>query len=244
MRLRSTGRDCGTGCRIRQGRRGSIAKGVQLELTGHCISDGLRMGANRGDNVKAEYGRFATNDPGVFAAGDCRRGQSLVIWAINEGRAAVRECDRYPMATRTCHDAPGNQAEGSWPVPCADRQVPELGGQSPAAGERDFSLGKRSPAATRRDVSFGKKSPGVAQWCFSFRNRSPGCPGRVFLLEKGRRACPGRIFLLGKCHPPSLYRLQLRKLRRKKHRPPARGMKRVLHRGSGDSQTDSVLSPI
>jgi glutamate synthase (NADPH) small chain len=46
-------------------------------------------------NVKTEHGRFATNVRGVFAAGDCRRGQSLVVWAINEGRAAARECDRY-----------------------------------------------------------------------------------------------------------------------------------------------------
>jgi glutamate synthase (NADPH/NADH) small chain len=45
----------------------------------------------------AEYGKYATNVPGVFAAGDCRRGQSLVVWAINEGREAARECDRYLM---------------------------------------------------------------------------------------------------------------------------------------------------
>jgi glutamate synthase (NADPH/NADH) small chain len=48
-------------------------------------------------NVKAEYERYATSLPGVFAAGDCRRGQSLVVWAINEGRGAARECDRYLM---------------------------------------------------------------------------------------------------------------------------------------------------
>jgi glutamate synthase (NADPH/NADH) small chain len=48
-------------------------------------------------NAKAEYGKFATNVPGIFAAGDCRRGQSLVVWAINEGRGAARECDRYLM---------------------------------------------------------------------------------------------------------------------------------------------------
>ncbi len=48
-------------------------------------------------NAKAEYGKFMTNLPGVFAAGDCRRGQSLVVWAINEGRGAARECDRYLM---------------------------------------------------------------------------------------------------------------------------------------------------
>jgi NADPH-dependent glutamate synthase beta subunit-like oxidoreductase len=48
-------------------------------------------------NVKADYGRFATSLEGVFAAGDCRRGQSLVVWAINEGRGAAREVDRYLM---------------------------------------------------------------------------------------------------------------------------------------------------
>ncbi len=48
-------------------------------------------------NIQAEHSRFTTNLPGVFAAGDCRRGQSLVVWAINEGRGAARECDRYLM---------------------------------------------------------------------------------------------------------------------------------------------------
>jgi glutamate synthase (NADPH/NADH) small chain len=48
-------------------------------------------------NVRAEHGKFATSVEGVFAAGDCRRGQSLVVWAINEGRGAARECDRYLM---------------------------------------------------------------------------------------------------------------------------------------------------
>jgi glutamate synthase (NADPH) small chain len=50
-------------------------------------------------NAKAEYGQFATNVPGIFAGGDCRRGQSLVVWAINEGRGAARECDRFLMST-------------------------------------------------------------------------------------------------------------------------------------------------
>jgi len=48
-------------------------------------------------NVRAEHGRYTTSLKGVFAAGDCRRGQSLVVWAINEGRGAARECDRYLM---------------------------------------------------------------------------------------------------------------------------------------------------
>ncbi|MFZ4618128.1 MAG: FAD-dependent oxidoreductase, partial [Rectinemataceae bacterium] len=50
-------------------------------------------------NVKAEYGKFATSVNGVFAAGDCRRGQSLVVWAIDEGRKAAREVDRWLMGT-------------------------------------------------------------------------------------------------------------------------------------------------
>ena len=48
-------------------------------------------------NVAAPYGRFQTNAPHVFAAGDARRGQSLVVWAIHEGRAAAREVDRWLM---------------------------------------------------------------------------------------------------------------------------------------------------
>jgi glutamate synthase (NADPH/NADH) small chain len=48
-------------------------------------------------NAKAEYGKFQTNIPKIFAAGDARRGQSLVVWAFNEGRAAARECDRFLM---------------------------------------------------------------------------------------------------------------------------------------------------
>jgi glutamate synthase (NADPH/NADH) small chain len=48
-------------------------------------------------NVKANHGQFRTSHPKVFAAGDCRRGQSLVVWAFNEGRGAAREVDRFLM---------------------------------------------------------------------------------------------------------------------------------------------------
>ncbi len=48
-------------------------------------------------NVKAEYGKYHTSIEGIFAAGDIRRGQSLVVWAINEGRGAAREADRWLM---------------------------------------------------------------------------------------------------------------------------------------------------
>jgi glutamate synthase (NADPH/NADH) small chain len=43
---------------------------------------------------------------GVFAAGDCRRGQSLVVWGINEGRGAARAIDEYLRGTSTL-PAPG-----------------------------------------------------------------------------------------------------------------------------------------
>ena len=57
----------------------------------------LKVEVDARSNVKADYGKYATSVPGVFAAGDARRGQSLVVWAINEGRGAARECDRYLM---------------------------------------------------------------------------------------------------------------------------------------------------
>jgi len=50
-------------------------------------------------NIKAEFEKYQTSVEGVFAAGDVRRGQSLVVWAINEGRGAARECDRYLMGS-------------------------------------------------------------------------------------------------------------------------------------------------
>ena len=55
----------------------------------------LKTAIDARSNVQAEYGKYTTSVKGVFAAGDCRRGQSLVVWAINEGRGAARECDRY-----------------------------------------------------------------------------------------------------------------------------------------------------
>jgi len=46
-------------------------------------------------NYKAEHNIQVTSNPKIFAAGDCRRGQSLVVWAINEGRAAAREINNF-----------------------------------------------------------------------------------------------------------------------------------------------------
>ena len=48
-------------------------------------------------NIKATDKKYLTNRERIFAAGDARRGQSLVVWAIQEGRSAARECDRFLM---------------------------------------------------------------------------------------------------------------------------------------------------
>ncbi len=61
------------------------------------IAKKLGLETDPRSNFKAEYGQYATSVEGVFAAGDCRRGQSLVVWAINEGRGAARQCDLYLM---------------------------------------------------------------------------------------------------------------------------------------------------
>ncbi|MCA9184161.1 MAG: glutamate synthase subunit beta [Pirellulaceae bacterium] len=58
------------------------------------------------ETFKAEHGSFATSVERVFAAGDCRRGQSLVVWAINEGRGAARAIDAFLMGNSTL-PAPG-----------------------------------------------------------------------------------------------------------------------------------------
>jgi len=58
------------------------------------------------ETFKAEHGDYTTNVPAVFAAGDCRRGQSLVVWAINEGRGVARSVDSYLMGSSSL-PAPG-----------------------------------------------------------------------------------------------------------------------------------------
>lgn len=59
------------------------------------LASALGLEVDGRSNFKAEFGRFATSVPGVFAAGDCRRGQSLVVWAIAEGRGAAAAVDSY-----------------------------------------------------------------------------------------------------------------------------------------------------
>ncbi|MBM4005720.1 MAG: glutamate synthase subunit beta [Planctomycetes bacterium] len=61
------------------------------------VAELLGVQSDPRSNYQAAHGRFATNVSGVFAAGDCRRGQSLVVWAINEGRGVARAVDEYLM---------------------------------------------------------------------------------------------------------------------------------------------------
>ncbi|WP_339819519.1 glutamate synthase subunit beta [Paenibacillus sp. FSL R7-0216] len=63
------------------------------------LPEQLGLDQDERTNVKAELGDFRTNVKGVFAAGDMRRGQSLVVWAMYEGRLAAREVDRYLMGS-------------------------------------------------------------------------------------------------------------------------------------------------
>ena len=63
----------------------------------HQASDALALDYDERSNIAAQYGKYATSHPKVYAAGDCRRGQSLVVRAINEGREAAREIDRDLM---------------------------------------------------------------------------------------------------------------------------------------------------
>ncbi|MAZ66655.1 MAG: glutamate synthase [Kangiellaceae bacterium] len=61
------------------------------------IIESLGVEKDQRSNAKAEYDKFQTNVEGVFAAGDARRGQSLIVWAIDEGRRAAREIDQFLM---------------------------------------------------------------------------------------------------------------------------------------------------
>ncbi|USB34927.1 glutamate synthase subunit beta [Paenibacillus sp. YPG26] len=61
----------------------------------NTIINELSLDTDRRSNVKAQYGKYKTSRDKVFAAGDMRRGQSLVVWAINEGREAAREVDKF-----------------------------------------------------------------------------------------------------------------------------------------------------
>jgi len=61
------------------------------------VLEGSDVALDARSNYQAEHEKYTTNVEGLFAAGDCRRGQSLVVWGINEGRGAAREIDHFLM---------------------------------------------------------------------------------------------------------------------------------------------------
>ncbi|KAJ1928269.1 glutamate synthase [NADH] [Linderina macrospora] len=67
------------------------------------VIEQLKVKQSARSNVQTPDGSYRTSVEGVFAAGDCRRGQSLVVWGINEGRQAAREVDQYLMQKDVSH---------------------------------------------------------------------------------------------------------------------------------------------
>lgn len=72
---------------------------LALGFTGSetTIADQLGLEMDTRTNIKASVANYKTNVPGVFVAGDQRRGQSLIVWAISEGRQAAHHVDAYLM---------------------------------------------------------------------------------------------------------------------------------------------------
>jgi glutamate synthase (NADPH/NADH) small chain len=71
----------------------------------HPVHEGmiaeLELTLDARGNVKADTLAYQSSNPKVFAAGDMRRGQSLVVWAIREGRQAAHAVDKYLMGSTT-----------------------------------------------------------------------------------------------------------------------------------------------
>ena len=72
---------------------------LALGFTGPESTLAAKLGIEKDvrSNYKANYGKYQTNVPNIFTAGDMRRGQSLIVWAISEGREAARQVDLYLM---------------------------------------------------------------------------------------------------------------------------------------------------
>jgi len=61
----------------------------------HYLSEDAKIDLDERGNYKSEHGEYSTSKSGIFTAGDCRRGQSLVVWAINEGRGVAKSVNTY-----------------------------------------------------------------------------------------------------------------------------------------------------
>jgi glutamate synthase (NADPH/NADH) small chain len=65
------------------------------------VAESFGLESDARSNILATESDYCTSVPGIFSAGDCRRGQSLVVWAIREGREAAESCDKYLQAIAT-----------------------------------------------------------------------------------------------------------------------------------------------
>ncbi len=61
----------------------------------HYLSDDSEIELDQRGNYLSEHGDYKTSKDGIFSAGDCRRGQSLVVWAINEGRGVASSVNNF-----------------------------------------------------------------------------------------------------------------------------------------------------
>ncbi len=111
----------------------------------------LKVDTDARSNVKAEYGKYGTSVPGVFAAGDARRGQSLVVWAINEGRGAARECDRWLMGATELREVQGTAVES--PRSCANNRS----AKRPASVSLKRNISSRIAAGTASSVGWAAR---------------------------------------------------------------------------------------
>lgn len=88
---------------------------LAIGFTGHdtpkLVTD-LGVTEESWGTVRAEYGRYATNVDGIYTAGDMRRGASLIVWAIAEGRGAARTIDEHLMGSS---DLPAPDVAGFMP---------------------------------------------------------------------------------------------------------------------------------
>jgi glutamate synthase (NADPH/NADH) small chain len=98
------------------------------------ILDQLGVERDKRANVKSA-GPYTSSVPGVFAAGDARRGQSLIVWAINEGRQCARVVDRYLAGLR-------DGAAGDERAARADQRLPQ---DEALAGHADADTGPEGP---------------------------------------------------------------------------------------------------
>jgi glutamate synthase (NADPH/NADH) small chain len=81
-----------------EGTEGALHADLVLLAMGFLHPEGElldQFGVVKDERGNAKASTYETSASGVFAAGDCRRGQSLIVWAINEGRQAARMCNRF-----------------------------------------------------------------------------------------------------------------------------------------------------